>query len=181
MYHGRGVSQDFIRKLRRFDADLRACFDPSQDAILVWSERAGRPKTHEFTSRRCFEAPSDSGVLGPDNKPVLKLVELHMGDLEAWTLKRLDEIDTWKRFGSGLAFDDWLAQQEEAFRAGEKRRFDHDRGEYLKEHRHEFAEALENVKRGYVAPNQKKPLTRKQVRNILGEKPGTEKRIVVPV
>ncbi|MCG3176997.1 MAG: hypothetical protein MOGMAGMI_01961 [Candidatus Omnitrophica bacterium] len=178
MFDGRGVSSGFVRALRAIDADLRACFDDSQDAIIIWAERSGRPKTLEFTSRRCFtEANPD--ILDKDGNPIQKQVELSRYDLECFTLKRLKEIDVWKLHGNGLKFDDWLAEQETNFKEKQKKKFQHERREYIKEHRREFADALENLKRGIIAPNQKRPLTRREVARMLGPKPGQDKRIIV--
>lgn len=180
MYDGRGLSKGFIRTLRLIDADLRACFDPAQDAIIIWAERLGKPKTLEFTSRRTFKEPNPD-VTGPDGLPVMREVTLPLCDLESWTLKHLKKIDVWKRFGSGKAFDDWLYEQEQDFREKRKLKFLQDRREYLKEHRREFADALENLKRGIIAPNQKRPLTRAQVRKILSPKETEAKRILIGV
>lgn len=178
MFDGQGVSSEFVRALRGIDADLRACFDASQDAIIIWAERVGRPKTLEFTSRRCFDEVNPD-VLDANSKPVKKRVELRMDELESFTLKRLKEIDVWQRHGNGKSFDDWLAEQESDYKEKRRRQFQHDRREYIKEHRREFDDALENLKRGIIAPGQKRPLTRKEVATILGPKPGQEKRIIV--
>lgn len=180
MFDGIGVSSGFVRALRGIDQYLRACFDPSQDAIIIWAERTGKPKTHEFTSRRSFiEVNPD--VLDPDGQLAKKRVSLNMPDLEAFTIKRLREVDVWKTHGTGKAFDDWLADQESTYRDKERKRFKHERMEYLKDYRKEFAGALENLKRGIVVPNQKRPLTRKEVAAILGPKQGQEKRILIGV
>lgn len=160
-HDGGGVSSSFIRALRLIDPDLRACFDEVQDAIIIWAERQGHPKIHEYTSKRTFT--EESSFVGRDGNKILKKVVLGRYDLECWTLKRLREIDVWQRFGkNGEKFEDFLYAQEEAAKAEAKKKFHSDRKAYLKEHKKEFKEALENAKSGHLFETPDHLLTERQ-------------------
>lgn len=167
MHHGVGLSANFVRGLVSVDPYLRACFDNSQDAIIVWSERPGNPKVHEFTSRRTIKECSD--IVGSDGNKIVKEVSLSNEDLEQFTLKRLREIDTWRIHGDGKSFDNWLSAQEESHRESQRRKAKHERKEYLKENAGDFAGALESMKMGYLYENQNRPLSRSELKKILSQ------------
>lgn len=166
--NGVGLSANFMSALRGIDSDLRACLDPSQDAIVIWSERMGRPKIHEFTSFRVITEESD--IIGSDGKKLQKEIVLKQDDLESFTLRRLKEIDTWRIHGDGKSFDNWLYDKEETYRAAQKRKSNHERREYLKEHKSDFNATYENLRRGIVHENQQRPFTRSQMKRLMSRK-----------
>jgi hypothetical protein len=130
------LSRAFLEGLRDYDDSLEAIYESERDSIVIWSNRKGM-KVHELTLRRQF------GELYPE--------------LERRTLKILPQKDVWKRFGSGKAYDDHLAKEEEEARARAKSAFMSERQSMMKDERLLWEAALWNASHGRFKKGQVLP------------------------
>lgn len=134
----------FYEKLKAVDPYLDARFDTDQMAVLVFSKRPGKPMVHEFTQPHHFIT---NGLE----------ISLAIPDLEDYTIRRLRESDVWARFGSGKAFDDYLAETEEKERLAKKKEFRQRRLQMMKEDRPLWKAALWNAQNGRLTKKEALP------------------------
>ena len=121
------LSKDFIRDIKDYDQNLDAWYDSNQDGIHIFAIRQGK-KILELTVLR------QEGELYPE--------------LERRAVIYMKERDVWKRFGSGKAYDDYLAAEEERVRLQRKQEAKSKRIQLIKEHRWEWMAALWNAAHG---------------------------------
>lgn len=129
------LSDSFYKRLRGIDPYLKAVYDPSQDAIVLWSERPYSPKVYEGTFER---TKAGSGLI----------IDLSIQDLEDWVIKMLPGMDIWNRYGSGKAFDDALADQENSHRDKMRESIKREREAIHKEDRLLWKAAIDNAAHG---------------------------------
>jgi len=86
------IDSSFLQSLKEYDRHLEAYRDNRRQAIVGWATRQGK-KVHEFTLER------KEGETWTE--------------LERRIISKLPEGDIWKRFGSGKAYDDYLAEEAE--------------------------------------------------------------------
>lgn len=127
----------FYEKLKAIDPYLDARFDMGQMAILVSAKRPGRPQVYEATFH--VHAENQDGVV---------IRHTTIDDLQDYAIRRLREMDVWARFGSGKAYDDHLAAEEEKDTATKKKEFRAKRLAIMKEQRQLWQSAIEHAKKG---------------------------------
>ncbi len=125
------LSASFKKKLTAYDSALFGHYDGREDAIFVYAQRQSQ-KVHEMTVYREYAENYE--------------------ELENRTIKKLSEGDVWKRFNKssnpGKAYDDWLHNEEEAYRAKKRAEFKTRRIALLKSERDLFAAAIWNASHG---------------------------------
>lgn len=107
-----GISSSFLQSLKEYDRSLETYRDNRRQAIIVWASRHGK-RVHEFTIKR-------------------KEGET-WAELERRIISKLPDGDIWKRFGSGKAYDDYLAEEAEKAIQAKLKESEHHRQEKVKQ------------------------------------------------
>jgi hypothetical protein len=121
------LSKNFLKELETIDRDLRALYDDREDSIFISALRQGL-KVHELTVKRQFAENYD--------------------ELEHRTLSKLRASDVWNKYGTGKAYDDFLAEEEEKFRDRNKKKAKSEHLAKVKEDRELWRAAIWNAQHG---------------------------------
>lgn len=151
------LSRFFLEELKAYEPYLNATLDHPSDSIHIWAERPSRPKVHELSVKREF------GELYPE--------------LERRTLKKLRDCDIWKKFGTGKAYDDYLAKEEEEYRIKAKSDFKKRRETINKEYRDHWRAAIWNAQNGRVKAEEVIPYAIPKISLHVSEKKNEKKEI----
>lgn len=121
------LSKNFLEKLKEVDPCLGAIYDSQDDAIYVNATRQGQ-QIHELTVKRQFAENYE--------------------ELENRTVKKLQECDVWKKFGTGNAYEDYLWAEEERLRKIKKAEVKAKRLSWFKDNRELVKAAVWNAQHG---------------------------------
>lgn len=120
------LSRSFLKRLTDYEPYLEARLEG--DELLVFSKRPDKPQILELVVKREYAENYE--------------------ELEHRTINKLAECDVWRRFGSGKAYDDYLAESEAEHRGKLKASFRKERLSRLKEDRPLWVSAIENAREG---------------------------------
>ncbi len=121
------LSQEFLSSLTAFDKTLDGVFDIEQDAVHVFSSRAGE-KDLVLTLKRDYGEPYQACARRALNK--------------------LHEMDIWKKYGDGKSYDSYLDNKEKTYRDQKKKEYKEKRERLFKEHQTEISDAIKNANAG---------------------------------
>ena len=126
------LSRSFLKRLKAYEPYLEA--ELQDDEIVVYSKRPGKPQVLELTVKRQYAENYE--------------------ELELRTLSKLAECDVWRRFGSGKAYDDYLAYSEASHSNALRESFKKERFSRHKEDRSLWKSAIENAREGRITKEQ---------------------------